>query len=146
MRLTFQPKSAMTLIELVITIALIGIVAISTFSAYAYISTYSVRANNYACATEFLCQTLEKLSSYKYSDTALSITDGNPPHNDDLPDCDLKNKYQGARTYTVGSNPEPRWDSGWTDTTYNGYKIITATMSWNDGVSRTLILTMRKTK
>ncbi|MCX5668310.1 MAG: hypothetical protein NTY34_08435 [Candidatus Omnitrophica bacterium] len=138
MKLHFRPKKAATLAELVVTMVLICVVTVSAFSAYAYISACSMRAFNYACATEFLCDTLERLSASSYASLATNSTNLLPV------DSNLRSRYGGTMSYTVSA--ETRWDTDWADTTTNGYKNITATITWNDGASRTLTLSMRKTK
>ena len=132
-----RPRQAVTLIELVIAMVLISVVIITAFSIYAYTVTFSIKVDNYAAATEFLCQTLETLYNYSYNDPNLSAGD----HTADLPACNLRDKYGGTRQYTVGA--ETPWDSpNWPDP----YKYITATINWNDGANRALSLSMRRNK
>ena len=140
MKLHLRPKKAATLVELVVTMVLLCVVVVSAFSAYAYISAYSMRADNYAFATEFLCQTLETLSSYGYNHPALSELLADNPHADVLPVCNLRDKYNGTRRYTVS---QATWDPNFVD---SFYKLITVTVTWNDGAGRTLTLSMRKTR
>jgi len=140
MKLHFRPKKAVTMIELLVTMVLLSVVTVSAFSVYAYISTYSMRADNYASATEFLCQTLETLSNYSYNNPALSELPADNPHADVLPACNLGDRHHGTRQYTVS---QATWDPNYGD---SRYKIITATVSWNDGTGRTLTLSVRKTK
>ena len=140
-RFHFRRKKAATLVELVVTMVLLCIVAVSAFSAYAYVSAFSVKADNYAATTEFLCDTLERLSSSSYASLASDPTNLLPV------DSNLRSRYGGIMSYTVSA--ETRWDTGWTSSPadqYNYYKNITATITWNDGASRTLTLSMRKTK
>ena len=146
MKIPFRSKRALSMVELVVTMVLLVIVVISAFSLYAYISTFSVKADNYAAATEFLCQTLETLSNCSYNDDALSALPAVNPHPNALPDnialpvCNLRDKYGGTRSYTVS---EALWDATYPDSLY---KTITVTINWNDGANRTLTLSMRKTK
>lgn len=123
---------------------LVSVVVITAFSYYPYIGNFSIKADNYTAATHFLVETVEILLSCDYNDPSLSLTAGQPPpydfHYDPLPECNLKNKYVAVRQYTVD---ELQWDSTFADSLY---KTITVSISWNDGASRILSLTARKTK
>ena len=148
MKAAFLSKKAVTLTEIVVTMVLLAIIVISCFNYYTNILGFSIKAENYNAATNFLTETLEKLSSYAYDDLALSVTDGeslpSDHHDDPLPVSNLRDKYGATRQYTVSR--ETPWDSSWLDTTFNLYKDITATIKWNDGAAKTLTLSVRKTK
>jgi hypothetical protein len=139
MRISLASKRAVSLAEVVITIVLLAIVVLSCFNYYANVVSFSIKAENYNAATEFLAETLEKILSYSYDDSLLSVTEGQAPpgdrHNDPLPGSIF------TRWYTVSS--ERRWDPAQADSLY---KEVVATISWDDGTPRQLVLSLRKTK
>lgn len=139
MRMPFASKRAASLVEIVVTLILLAIVILSCFNYYANVVNFSVKAENYNTATEFLAETLDKLLSYGYDDPLLSVTEGqmspNDRHDDPLPGTIF------TRSYTVSS--ERKWDTTYLDSLY---KEIIATITWNDGAARTLTLSVRKTK
>jgi len=143
MKHTFLSKRALSLVEILITIVLLAIVVISCFNFYVNVVVFSIKAENYKSATDFLAETLEKLSLYNYGDPLLSVTTGQPPpndhHDDPLPACDLRDRYSGVRQYHVD---ESKWDNSFSDSVY---KSITTSITWNDGSVRTLTLSVRKT-
>ncbi|MDP3788796.1 MAG: hypothetical protein Q8R48_00155 [Candidatus Omnitrophota bacterium] len=120
------------MIELVITMLLLAVIATLTFDFYAYITRFSIKAENYVAATEFCAETLERLLSIPYGDVATG--------SDLLPTPNPLSKYPDTtRTWSVA---ETKWDDGQADSLC---KTITVTVSWNDGAARNVDLSVQRT-
>jgi hypothetical protein len=120
------------MIEIIVSIVLMSVVAIIVPSYIIHVKNFSVKAENYSQATEFLVQQLETLAFYDYTDAALNTATN--PHDAPLPASALRDKYGGTRSYVVTTG---EWSPGNSSTEY---KQIVATVAWNDGSGKSLSL------
>lgn len=126
-------KKGLSYVEIIISMAIMSIVAVAALSYIVYAKSMIVKAENYSSATEFLVQELEALASCDYGDPSLDPA-GNP-HEALLPeDSNLRYKYGGTRSYEVTTG---RWAS---NDSNSEYKKIIATVQWDDGTQRSLSL------
>lgn len=142
-----KSKRAISIMEIIAAIALLAVVTLTATSYAVYVKISNIKTGNYCQAAEFLVQQLEILSYYDYSDPLLSVNQAGTTHSAPLPDSLpqfpdlLKDRYAGDRQYVV---TEDSWDTA--NSGISKYKKIVVTITWNDGIARSLTLTslMRK--
>ena len=120
-------RTGFTLVEIIVSLALIAVVVITSLQFLIYCDSFAMKANEKIAAENFAREAMEGLYQKQYSDN--TITANTNYGTNTLPTgaafgSSLRDKHSGTRTYSVG--PEQ------TDTLTNTqYKVITVTVTWN---------------